>query len=94
MSKYSLKLFIEGYALESARVIANLVRFCEEHLPDKYHLEIIDILEKPELAEKYKISHTPALVKETPNPPQKLMGEFSDYEKLLISILTVDPTVG
>lgn len=91
MSKYLLKLFIKGRALNSVRVIDNLIRFCEEHLPDKYQLEIIDVLEQPETADQYGIFDTPALIKESPSPTQKLIGDFSDYGRLLVSILSVDP---
>jgi circadian clock protein KaiB len=68
MNKYVLKLYITGQTIRSERAIANLQRICHEELGDRYELVIIDVLERPQLAENERIVATPTLVKTLPPP--------------------------
>jgi circadian clock protein KaiB len=66
--------------------IANLQRICEQELEGKYELEIIDVLESPQLAEDEKILATPTLIKQLPPPLRRVIGDLSDKEKVLFGL--------
>ena len=85
-SKQVLKLYISGETARSARAIANLRRICQEELKGEYELSIIDVLERPQLAEAEKILATPTLVRELPPPLRRLIGDLSDKEKVLVGL--------
>ncbi len=86
MSKYHLKLYITGNTLKSQRAIANLFRICREELNDQYTLEIVDVLEQPQLAEQEKILVTPTLIKQLPPPLQRIIGDMSNTQKVLLGL--------
>ena len=83
MDKYLLKLFITGRTARSEHAIENLKKICEEELKDKYDLQVIDVLEMPNLAEDDKVMATPTLIKQLPPPIQRLVGDLVDREKVL-----------
>ncbi len=82
MSKYTFKLYIAGQSPNSTRAIENLKSFCEEVLKEQYEIDIINIIETPQLAAYNHILATPTLVKETPPPAQRIIGDLSNKEKL------------
>lgn len=86
MDIYVLKLYVTGQTPRSERAIANLRRFCETNLNNRYQLFIIDILERPSLAEEQKIMATPTLIKELPLPLRRLIGDLSVSEQVLIGL--------
>lgn len=93
LSKYLLRLFVTGESARSGTAIANLRRICEQDLAGAYDLEIIDVLEFPELAEDAKILATPTLIKSLPPPLRRVIGDLSDKEKVLLG-LQVQPKPG
>lgn len=66
--------------------MANLRRICNEDLDHEYELEVIDVRERPELAERDKILATPTLIKQLPPPLRRLIGDLSDREKVLLGL--------
>jgi circadian clock protein KaiB len=86
MNKYLLKLYITGQTPRSERAIANLRRICEEELASQYEMVIIDILERPQLAEDEKILATPMLIKQLPPPLRRIIGDLSDTEKVIFGL--------
>lgn len=82
MKEYLLKLFVTGRSTRSERAVANLRRLCDRELPDRYDLMIIDILERPNLAEEERIMATPTLVRVMPLPVRRLVGDLSDAARL------------
>jgi circadian clock protein KaiB len=86
MNKYLLKLYITGQTPRSERAIANLRRICEEELASQYEMLIIDILERPQLAEDEKILATPMLIKQLPPPLRRIIGDLSDTEKVIFGL--------
>ncbi len=86
MSQYLLKLYIMGDSSKSQRAIANIFRICREELSDLYTVEIIDVLEQPQLAEQDKILVTPTLVKQLPPPLQRIIGDMSNTQKVLLGL--------
>lgn len=86
MDKHILKLYVTGQTPASERAIANLRRICEHDLGGKYEMVIIDVLERPQLAEDEKILATPTLIKALPPPLRRVIGDLSDSEKVLIGL--------
>ncbi len=84
--EWILRLYIAGQSPKSLAAISNLHRICEEHLAGKYDVEVIDLLEKPQLAEGDKIIAVPTLVRKLPAPLRKIIGDLSDTEKALVGL--------
>ena len=74
---YILRLFIAGPSPLSRRAIVNTRRICEVHLPGRYDLEILDLSQNPELAGPHQIIGAPTLVKESPLPVRRFVGDMS-----------------
>jgi len=88
---YELKLYVVGRTPKSVEVIEELVKLLEDALDSHYHLEVIDIIESPELAHKDKILATPTLVKASPPPERRVIGDLSDRKKVLLGLgLTIE----
>lgn len=83
MNKYVLKLFITGQTPRSTYAIANLNRICHEALRDQCDVLIIDVLENPELAEEDRVLATPTLIKTSPPPARRVIGDLSDIQKVI-----------
>ena len=83
---YLLKLYVTGKTPRAELAIANLRRVCEEELEGRYQLEIIDVLEQPQLAENDKILATPTLIKQLPLPLRRIIGDLSDKDKVLLGL--------
>jgi len=68
------------------RAFTNLKRICEEHLADRYRIEIIDLLENPQLARGDQILAVPTLVRQLPEPVKKIIGDLSNTERVLVGL--------
>ncbi len=82
----SLKLYVTGHTPNSERAVANMKSICENELEGRYELIIIDVLERPQLAEDEKILATPTLIKALPPPLARVIGDLSDIEKVLVGL--------
>jgi circadian clock protein KaiB len=80
---YSLRLVVAGRTQRSQRAIGNLRQICEEHLSGDVDLEVIDIYQQPELAEKYQVIAAPTLVKLFPLPIRRVVGDLSQRDRVL-----------
>ena len=85
-AKYILRLYVTGSSARSLRAVYNLKKLCEEHLPDDYDLEVIDIYKHPEAAREEQIIAAPTLVKKLPTPLRKFVGDLSNTQKILIGL--------
>jgi len=83
---WELKLYVAGTTAKSVLALKNLKKYCEEHLKGKYKIEVIDLLEKPQLAEGDQIFAIPTLVKKVPEPIRKIIGDLSNEEKVLVGL--------
>ncbi|MGH6876691.1 MAG: circadian clock KaiB family protein [Rhizomicrobium sp.] len=83
---YVLSLFVSGQTPRSTLAIANLRRFCEEHLSDRYTLEVVDIYKNPQVCAEQQIIAAPTLIKSLPLPLRRLIGDLSDEEKVLVGL--------
>ena len=86
MDKTQLKIYIAGPAHQAMPAVANLRQFCEDELSGACEIEIIDVLEHPELALRDGIIATPTLVKAFPPPVRRILGDLSDREALCIAL--------
>ena len=86
LGTYVLRLFVTGTSPRAQVAIANLRRICEQELHGQYELEIIDVLENPQVAEDEKILATPTLIKHLPPPLRRVIGDLSDKEKVLLGL--------
>jgi len=86
MGKILLKLYISGKSSMATMVIKNINRLIKEELKGNYELEIIDVIEKPHLAEEEKIFATPTLVKKLPLPLRKIIGDLTNIDKVLLGL--------
>jgi circadian clock protein KaiB len=82
-AEFVLKLYITGASPNSARAVQNIKIICQEHINQKYVLEIIDVYQQPELAKKEQLVALPLLIKKLPLPERRLVGDLSDIEKAL-----------
>jgi circadian clock protein KaiB len=83
---FDLRLYIAGQTARSLAAMANLKRICDEHLEGRYRIEVIDLLEHPQLARGDQILALPTLVRKLPKPIRKLIGDLSDTERVLVGL--------
>jgi circadian clock protein KaiB len=83
---FELRLYVAGQTSRSLAAVANLKRICEEHLEGRYRVEVIDLLEHPQLARGDQILAVPTLVRRLPKPIRKLVGDLSNTEGALVGL--------
>ena len=83
---YVLKLYITGSTPRSTRAIENLRRICERHLSGRYRLEIVDIYAHPEAAREGQVIAAPTLVRLTPEPLRRIIGDLGDEDRVLLGL--------
>lgn len=83
---HKLKLYIAGSTLKSESIIKNLKQLLEEEFDGQYSLEIIDLIDSPELAEQDRILATPTLLKVAPPPAKRIIGDFSNKKMVLCGL--------
>ncbi len=83
---WELRLYVAGQTEKSVTAFANLKNYCEEHLNGVYSIEVIDLLENPQLAEGDQILAIPTLVRKVPLPIRKIIGDLSDKERVLVGL--------
>ncbi len=83
---YNLRLYVAGQTSKSLTAFANLKNICEEHLEGRYHIEVIDLLENPQLAKGDQILAIPTLVRKLPEPIRKIIGDLSNTERVLVGL--------
>jgi circadian clock protein KaiB len=84
--KWTLFLYVAGMTPAARRALANINAICKEHLEGQYSLEIIDLLEKPALAEGHQIFAVPTLVRQLPEPLRKIVGDLADTAKVVVGL--------
>jgi circadian clock protein KaiB len=84
--QYELRLYVAGQTPKSLTAFANLKKLCEEHLAGRYRIEIIDLLQHPQLAAGDQIVAIPTLVRQLPQPLKKIIGDLSNTERVLVGL--------
>jgi len=83
---YHLRLYVAGQSPKSVRAVENLRKVCEEYLAGRYTIELVDLLENPQLARGDEIIAVPTLVRKLPEPIRRIIGDLSDTEKVLVGL--------
>lgn len=83
---WHLKLYVAGQTPKSIQAFANLKKICAEYLADKCAIEVIDLLENPQLAAGDQILAVPTLVRKLPQPLRKIIGDLSNTERVLVGL--------
>ncbi len=83
---WELRLYVAGQTPKSLTAFANLKKLCEEHIPGKYNIEIVDLLKHPTLAKGDQILAIPTLVRKLPEPIRKIIGDLSNTERVLVGL--------
>ncbi len=83
---WELRLYVAGQTPKCLTALANLKRICDEHMPGRYQLEVIDLLENPRLARQDNILAIPTLVRKLPTPLRKIIGDLSNREGVLVRL--------
>ncbi len=84
--KYLLRLFVTGQTPRAVKSIENLKRVCERYLKGRYELEVIDIYQQPDLATENQIIAAPTLIKKLPLPLRRLVGDFSNQDRVVVGL--------
>ena len=90
---YILRLYIAGTTLQSVTALQNIKKICEQHLQGRYELEVIDIYQQTEAAVAENILAVPTLIKQLPTPLQKIIGNLSNTEKVLMGLNLVPKNI-
>ena len=83
---WELRLYVAGKTARSVAAFENLERLCKEHLSGKYEIEVVDLLEHPQLAKGDQIVAIPTLVRKLPQPIRKVIGDLSNVERTLVGL--------
>jgi circadian clock protein KaiB len=84
--RWQLRLYTAGQTQKSIKALANLKKLCEDHLPGRYEIEVIDLLQNPKLAAGDQILAIPTLVRKLPKPVKKIIGDLSNEERVLVGL--------
>ena len=84
--KWQLRLYVAGQTPKCLTAFANLKKLCEEHMGGDYHIEIVDLLQYPQLAKGDQILAIPTLVRKLPEPVRKIIGDLSNTERVLVGL--------
>lgn len=86
VERWHLRLYVAGMTPTARRAFESIKKICEEHLADRYSIEVVDLLENPQLAEGDQILAVPTLVRQLPPPVRKIIGDLSATEKVLVGL--------
>src|ERR1039458_8173490 len=89
---WKLRLYVTGQTPKSIRALANLKVLCEKHLKGRYRIEVIDLLENPQMARGNESGAGPTLERDLPQGVRKIIGDLSNTERVLIG-LALQPVV-
>ena len=83
---YLLRLYVAGQTPKSTLAFRNLKQICEEHLHGRYEIEVVDLIENPQLAQGDQILAVPTLVLRLPEPIKKIIGDLSNTDRVLVGL--------
>jgi len=81
-----LKLYVSGQTPRALASFANIRRICEQHLPGRYSIEVIDLLVHPGKAKADQIVAVPSLVRYFPLPLKKIIGDLGNEERVVAAL--------
>ena len=84
--EWILRLYVAGQTPKCIAAFNNLKRICEDQLKGKYQIEVIDLIENPQLSRDDQILAVPTLVRKLPVPVRKIIGDLSNTERVLVGL--------
>ena len=84
--RYILRLFVAGMTARATRAIENIRRICDAHLSNRYDLEVIDVYQQPALTKAEQIIAAPTLIKKSPLPLRRIVGDMSRTDQVLVGL--------
>jgi circadian clock protein KaiB len=88
---YNLRLYVAGQTPKSMAAIANIRSLCEQYLPGRYNIDIIDLMKDPALAQRHQIVAIPTLIRELPEPIRRIIGDLSNTQRVLMGLDLDEP---
>src|ERR1700756_4090902 len=85
-AEWILRLYVAGQTPKSLTAFANLKKICEEHLANRYVIEVIDLSKQPQLAANDQIIALPTLVRKLPQPIKRIIGDLSNTERVMVGM--------
>lgn len=85
-TEWILRLYVAGQNPKSLSAFANLKNICEEHLANRYVIEVVDLLKQPQLAQDDQIVALPTLIRRLPEPIKRIIGDLSDLERVMVGM--------
>ena len=92
--EYLLHLYITGATHNSTRAVRNIKEICEGFLKGRYELLIVDVYQQPELAQEKDLIGVPTLIKLRPGLVRRMVGDFSDRDRVLKALGVTPPPAG
>jgi circadian clock protein KaiB len=83
---YSFRIFVTGETTRSWHAVANLHRLCDSRLAGEYELEVVNVDERPDLAEQEQVLATPTVVRQHPLPRRRVVGDLSDPNQAALAL--------
>jgi len=83
---WHLRLYLAGNSPKSREAFENLKSFCEAYPTVRYEIEVVDLLQHPQLARGDEIIAIPTLVRRLPGPMRKIIGDLSDTDRVLVGL--------
>lgn len=84
--RWILRLYVAGETARSLTAFANLKKICEQHLANRYSIEVVDLTKQPQLAQNDQIVALPTLVRKLPEPIRRVIGDLSNLERVLVGM--------
>lgn len=84
--KWKLRLYVADNTAKSVAAFRNLTQLCEDYLAGRYHIEVIDLMKNPQLAQGDQILAVPTVVRKLPAPIRKIIGTLADTERVLVGL--------
>ena len=84
--EWDLRLYVAGCTPRSVLAFENLKSICEEHMPGRYHIEVVDLTVNPQLAKGDQILALPTVVRKLPQPIRRVIGSLSSAERVLVGL--------
>jgi circadian clock protein KaiB len=83
---WQLRLYVAGQSPKSVAAFANLKKLCEQYLAGRYSIEVVDLMQQPQLAAGDQIVAIPTLVRKLPEPLRKIVGDLRNTERTLVGL--------
>lgn len=83
---YNLQLYVAGQTPKSIAAIANIRKLCDEYLPGRCTINIVDLTKNPEQAQRHQIVAIPTLIRELPEPIKRIIGDLSNTQRVLMGL--------